>query len=208
MVLLIERVEFPYPAPRVQDIVEKIKENTGLTIECEYHHLESDSHREYAAKLYFSVLPKETFEVYTYCQGAIKEMQDKEEKRSGIPQIRCEGYEDREGKQFVYIQGYMAQDLTPLRIIILALVKLGGKTENNQYYLENFDRKITIQELLEKHKDHIQQHKKNIPFYILAAITTIIWIPIGIIWTVISFPFKLLWVYKQCPEIFRRRKSN
>src|SRR3954470_11703465 len=128
MGLVTQGVAFEGTAPPLSRIVDKITEIGGLPLQVQESNsdIRGDLY-DLHARIGFACLPAHDIKIYTYRDGAVKELLE----HSGMSKLPIakvmEGANERLGSQSVYLEGYRGQDLTIMDVTILALESLGGQ---------------------------------------------------------------------------------
>lgn len=197
MGLVLFNVEFDFPAPKAEVIVDKISEISGLPVLI----IKSfeDELRDSSLLLAFKSFPKSALELYTYRPGSVKAfgvefVGDGYEPNWHLP---VEGSEEKEGKQKVYLTGYLGQELTLFYATTEALIALGGVgARQNEDVTGNFKFPITHEELEERHR----KQKIDLLFFYGKLIAMLpILIPVysfKIVASTLKLPFQIRRVYR------------
>ena len=197
MALLIFNFEFDYPAPKPDILVAQISKTSGLPVSIVS--ADNDELHELSLLVAFDQFPKNTLELYAYRPGAIKKNNDKELKETGFDHnwpIPVEGSDEVEGRQRIYINGYVGQEPTLMLATAIALEDLGGVGSEPVPDDEKSNFPITSRELKRRSRKH---QILIILFWLKSIVLLPITIPIGIVRMIIGFvmmPFEIRRAYK------------
>ncbi len=202
MALILNKVEFHYPAPGPSDIVRKAQEICGLRASFEEDESKLALH-EFSGEVFFECAPNERIQIRAYKQGAVERFEEETGYPSHPSIPRPEGHYDKDGTQTIYVETYFGHEPTLFRIVDVALQRLGGKSKDGCGSSTEYDRNLTETELLERLGKTATLHKRSRPLYIVGGILMILTLPFHLLWAVLSMPFKLFSLFRRHPGVFR-----
>ncbi len=211
---VVSEIEFDYPAPSLEVVIEQLEELTGLQIIIVKRY--SEDYCDSMVDIAFADFPESYFQIEA-------EEPDKSND-TFIQEMKAEyhGYEilshkEKDPKQFkkqiVSIVGGHSQEPTLFDATRLTLLKLGGIQSRAEYYrdAEKFDFPITKEQLELNHFRHKKEISK-LKWKIIAWIPIMIpvYIVSGII-GLIKMPFEMRHTYKKVksvhPEFFEEKRE-
>lgn len=160
-----DEIEFDYPAPSTDQLVETISEYAGLPVSIISTH--ADMHNDVYVTLAFTAFPNDTLDIV---------------------------YKNRSiSKQSLIIKGFLGQEPSLYFAVESTLRTLRGKSllpdNDSEYLTDDLDLKytfpVTYKEMELRHKNNIRQNKQGI-------ILTIIFMPFTILFSVLSIPFEMI----------------
>src|SRR6476469_9087857 len=150
MGLVSQSVAFESAAPPLSRIVDKIVEIGGLPVKVQ----ESDSEiredlYDLHAHIGFACLPNHDIKIYTYRDGAVRELLVQTGLSKQLVAKVVEGADERTGTPRVYLEGYSGQDLSIMEVTTLALESLGGQPRSapSPQVREKYAKPLTAQQL-------------------------------------------------------------
>ena len=203
MGLILDKIAFEYPAPRAEVIASAASRQCGLQVCVEY--AEPDQFRDYSANLYFDGFPEHVVKVHTYHQGAIREYEQEAYLASGFRSpIRCQGFDDADGIQRIYIQSYLESENTLIEVLIHATRNLEGCLDGVES--DEVDGLVNLNSAImtKRHNEFRKAQKKRMPWYIAYGLLMLITSPFWILWMLIKLPFELLQLRRKNPELFTK----
>jgi len=194
--------------PRPNSLCKTIEEISGLSVQFTEDKEPINEYRAFSGKLAFPFNPEDTsLEIYSYIPGAVKAMEKETENRTGFSSlVNCEGFDDCDEAQRIYLRSYIGQEMTLHNLASLALHKLGGRIDDDIEYLEQFNTKLSVEEVKERIHQNNEYHRKRKPFYVIHFLFCICMTPFYFIWVLITMPYYILKAYREHPEIFKRTK--
>jgi len=147
--------EFDYPAPKTEKVLKTISDITDLPISIVETFMEN---KLYESNVYFAFngFPEQKVRMYSYHPGAVKEFY--REIMEGVewnPMLTnvLEGYNELKGKQSLYLEVYLGQELTLFVGSIRALEHLEGVNQRDLFIPEDkFHFPISVSDLEKRYK--------------------------------------------------------
>ena len=197
-------IAFNSPAPKPEVICEKASSLCGYPITFKLHEEFDDDLLEYQVEVNFEGFDYNSVVMYAYRDGAVKALEDEfsdEVEHTFI--IKTQGYDDRDGRQTVYLEGYIQDEITLYQVLLKTLSYFNPLPDEHGGF-EDFDIPQLTQESIEElYLANERRERRRLPLYILYGVLTILWIPFSFLWTLLTLPFAIYRIYRKHPEIFR-----
>jgi hypothetical protein len=211
MGILKTNIEFGYPAPKTEKVLKTISDITGLPVSIVETIMED---KLYDCNVYFAFngFPEQKVKMYSYRPGAVKEFyKEIMEEDEGNPVMTnvLQGCNEPEGKQSLYLEVYLGQELTLFVGAIRALELLGGVNQRDLSIPEDkFNFPISVSDLKKRYQKQKKLINKNwiqilfllpflIPYYILKVLLQLI-----------KMPFKLWRALKEAKKKYPEKFNN
>ncbi len=195
MGIVRERVVFDGRVPALADICAKITDTCGRSVIV----LDStaDELYDWHVSIAFECVREGELELYAYRLGN-EELDDTAQR---LLKDIMQGANEQAGKQDIYLQACVGQELTLLKTTVLALESLGGRPSQPICDDERreFGRVISESELRERHRD---AKRKMRGVHWAGFVLLPVYIPIVIVqsvWDLMTIPFRI-WRTKQTPD--------
>ncbi len=198
MGIVRERVVFDGRVPALADICAKITDTCGRSVIV----LDStaDELYDWHASIAFECVREGELELYAYRPGAVRQFCNEEldDTAQRLLKAIMQGANEQAGKQSVYLQAYVGQELTLFETTVLALESLGGRPSQPICDDERreFGRVISESELRERHRDAKRKMRRVgwAGFVLLPVIIPMV--IVQCVWDLITTPFQI-WRAKQ-----------
>jgi hypothetical protein len=196
---IIAKIAFEYPAPGAESIADAATRRCGHRV-C-VRPAVTGKLQDYSAELYFEGFPEHVVKVYAFRQGAVRDHELEVERESGFPaSIRCQGFDDADGIQRIYIQSHLDSENTLFEVLADAARVHEGCLEegesNEDCELVRLDSSI----LTERHQNFRAAWKREMPRRLAQVLLMIIATPVWLLVILVKLPFEILQARRKNPR--------